>query len=223
MDFTEGQPEPTNIRYYLKCLVDVKKVSYEDHQSDEKRTQRIEDDWAFLIPQEGTQKDKYLNAWMPITPLEQAPEAVIFIKHPVSEFCPIVIMMPNQNCRKPHMQIMNPVVINKLRHLNGKTVMVETMRDSEDALRDRAPAFELPTGVQSYKKPGVLQTAANEKLMKQIEAKRKMTPSMQPDGHPTSRPRPGKSVGKKAAAKIKATTPHPSSRPIPGNFKKTSK
>ncbi len=144
--------ELTEISHHLKCKVVVKKVTYQDYQSQGVigNTTR---DMVFLVPTESTERDTFFAGWLPDGSREENPERIkagypyevneIVMKfmHPFHTFARGGVMRGNDRCEEPHIYLMHyglTRIMAEQKSLNGNTITFEVLPESDDAYADQA-------------------------------------------------------------------------------------
>lgn len=135
--------------YIIKCQVLIKEVGYEDFQSGGKFGS-ITEKLAFLVPQEGTERDLFFSAWLPAFKQNQNKEIVdshneVACKtgHPVNGFFRASVHRANKNVREPHIFVMSRSVEEDLKNMDGKFIVVNILPDSQSEKADFAKDFQL--------------------------------------------------------------------------------
>ncbi len=129
----DKRKQPTQIRYFLKCKVVVKDVSYDDEQST--GVQKVTENFVYLIPQEGTQRTKFLMTWLPDTDLE-CQEIGCEIGHPVYSLFRAALWRRTVHMEQIHIMVLTKATEDLLKPLNGKTVQLEVLGEDEDEILD---------------------------------------------------------------------------------------
>ena len=127
-----GPPEPTNRKYVLNCLVVIKRKGYTDYKG-----RKLEDDLAYLVPQEGDQRDRFIMAWLPESD-EDSIECVGMIASPVDSSCRFKVKRANSGIDKPHLFVMSKGCEDILKLMEGKKISVTVLPESEEAQGDEA-------------------------------------------------------------------------------------
>lgn len=146
-----GAKPLTKNRYELKCQVIVKETTYDDEQS--QGTTRNTEKMAYLVPQESSERDRFLMAWLPETDEENF-EVGLMIGHPVHGPARAAIRRKNREVPEHHLFIMSRGAEEELkafsdegwkvlRALQKKTVIVTVLSEDEELLIDQAKDFEL--------------------------------------------------------------------------------
>jgi hypothetical protein len=136
----DKRKKPTEIRYFLKCKVLVKKVSYLDEQST--GTTQVEDEFVLLLPEESTQRTKFLMTWLPDTNLE-CQELGCEIGHPVFSLFRGALWRETEHLKQIHIMVMTKSTEELLKPLDGKHVQLEVLGENEDEILDGQEDFDM--------------------------------------------------------------------------------
>lgn len=129
MDNSTPEDDLTQRRYKLTCKTKFIEGSY--------KGQKLKN--VILIPQENDQRTKFLTAWLPDTVGEYY-ELASFISMPVDSPCRLSVhRAPDKNSERHYLFVMSKGVEEVLlMKPEGLTVMVETMKASEEEEADHA-------------------------------------------------------------------------------------
>jgi len=129
----DKRKKPTEIRYFMKCKVLVKEVSFEDEQS--KGKSQVNDKFVYLIPEDSTQRTKFLMTWLPDTNLE-CQELGCEIGHPVFALFRAALWRETEHLKQIHIMVLTKSTEELLKPLDGKYVQLEVLGEDEDELMD---------------------------------------------------------------------------------------
>jgi len=127
-------------RYYLKCKVLVKEISYVDEQS--KYTEQRSEEMVFLVPVHNTQMELFFTAWLPEDPEEHF-EVVFEAGHPIYGVFKGAVRRRNKDCPEHHIFVMSRGAEEDLKMLRGKTVDIVSLPQSEEDQGDAQKDFDL--------------------------------------------------------------------------------
>jgi len=137
--------------FLLKCKVVSKQVSYVDHQS--KTDIVMTEDFIYLIPQEGTQRDLFLDTWYPEVSTDVS-EIGIRAGQPIYGTFRACLKRSNNIINEPHIFVMSRGAEEEFKKLirakkgffnpTGKVyIEVEVLGEHEDELLDTMKDFHL--------------------------------------------------------------------------------
>jgi hypothetical protein len=129
----DKRKKPTQIRYFMKCKVLVKEVSYADEQST--GVQQVTDKFTYLIPEESTQRTKFLMTWLPDTNLD-CQELGGEIGHPVYSLFRMALWRESEHLKQIHLMVLTKATEDLLKPLDGKYVQLEVLGEDEDEILD---------------------------------------------------------------------------------------
>jgi len=149
IEFPNHEANLREQEYSLKCKVLIKEVAYEDFQSKGKLG-TLTEKMAFLIPQEGSQRDTFFTAWLPDYEQNAKKEIVsanneVACKtgYPVNGFFRASVRRADARVREPHIFVMSRSTEEDLKALNGQFIIITVLPDSESHKSDYARDFEL--------------------------------------------------------------------------------
>lgn len=139
------------VRFNLKCRVVCKAVSYLDQQSS--TTSFITEDFVYLIPQESTQRDLFLDYWLPDMSNEVS-EIGLRAGAPIYGNFRACLKRPNNIIDMPHIFVMSRGAEEEFKKLlkakkgffslSSKVyINVEVLGEHEDELLDTMKDFNL--------------------------------------------------------------------------------
>jgi hypothetical protein len=149
LEFPNPDEKLREQEYCLRCKVVIKEVTYEDFQS-KGVLGNVTEKMAFLIPQEGTQRDMFFSAWLPdyeqdskgnVVPTHT--EIACKTGHPVYGFFRASVHRPDERMSEPYIFVMSRSVEEDLKALDGKFVIIDVLGDSEIEKADYAKDYEL--------------------------------------------------------------------------------
>jgi hypothetical protein len=149
IDFPNPEDNLREQEYKLRCKVLIKEVTYEDFQS-KGVLGNVTEKMAFLIPQEGTQRDLFFSAWLPdfeqdsegnIVPTHN--EVACKSGHPIYGFFRASVHRADERVREPYIFVMSRSVEEDLKALDGKFVIIDVLADAESEKSDYAKDFAL--------------------------------------------------------------------------------
>ena len=138
---TDESRDPTEREYHLNCKVVIKEVSYADHQSTE--TKQVARKLVYLVPDESTQRNKFLDAWLPrfaatsddvLNDPSASCEIVFLMGHPFKQPARGAVMAANHRCGEHHIYLMNLGLTQLLcdQLFDGRVVPVTVLPSSYD-------------------------------------------------------------------------------------------
>lgn len=137
MDFEQKMPDP---EFVLRCLVDVREISYQDVQS--KETVQRSEKMVFLIPQEGTQRSFFFAKWLPDVEKE-SPEIAMVIPYPVNGFVRGCVCRRDHRCPEHHIFVMSRGAEEDLKNIHGKTIEILVLHESLEYVLDGMKNYDL--------------------------------------------------------------------------------
>lgn len=152
----EQRIQPTEQKYHLKCSIVKKKISYIDTQSDGVG-KLMEADFIYLVPQESSQRDLFLDAWLPDTRGEVV-EVGCRAGNPICGYFRGYIRRANNIINKPHIGIMSLGAEQDLIDFHNRksfwqrerTIEIEILGEQDEHLLDQARNAELPFEKKKY-------------------------------------------------------------------------
>lgn len=133
--------KPTQIRYYIKCKVVAKSVTYLDEQSN--GVAQVTDTLVALIPDESSQKAKFFITWLPDTDLE-AQELGCEIANPIYTVFRAALWRRTQHFKDYHLLVMTKSTEELLKPYHGKFINVEILGEDEEQTLDEQRDYDLP-------------------------------------------------------------------------------
>lgn len=100
---------PENKKYRFHCHVHSRKVGFEDIQGKGKKQEvktQTEADLIFLVPDDSSEADRFLAAWLPDTD-DETFEILLQMPRPVYGMCRVAIRRASQWMPRPHLQVMS--------------------------------------------------------------------------------------------------------------------
>jgi len=133
---------PNEKEYHLKCLVQVKEISYMDEQS--KGSFINTEEMVFLIPQESDERTKFLMAWLPDTNEEHI-EVGFEIGNPVYSVFRGAVQRYHKKAqiKVPFIFVMTRAVEEQLKNMNRQFVLIKSLGESDELRLDAQKDYEL--------------------------------------------------------------------------------
>lgn len=152
-DFGNSNPDGlTRQHYFLKCEVFVKDVTYLDVQSkgSDYKTEQL----VFLVPLESSQRNFFLDAWLPEYLVSENVEVGIRAAYPIHGYFRACLKRPNKIIDKPHIFVMSRGAEEEFKNLCRAQkgfipiIEIETIGVHEEDLLDSMKDYELPNKKQ---------------------------------------------------------------------------
>lgn len=141
----EIETRTTASRFYLTCKVVKKKFSYKDLQSRNKTSNQTAES-IILVPEQTTECDLFLNAWLPPQytpdelklmmerkiPVEAYHEIVMETGMPVNGYFRGALTRADFRLDRPHIFVMTHKAEQLLAKMEGKKIRVTVLGDGEE-------------------------------------------------------------------------------------------